>query len=759
MRRSLLPALLALLWAGFPQILPAVELPQDHPYQKVLRDYLKGLTADDFGPGMTRWGETRRFGLEPEWIDTEEKAYPVWLAIADGMISPKAEVLVAPGEAYTLASVEAADGIRMELPPSSSTNPLTLIWWALWDYPGNPWKGEPTLFTRAFAMASVDLIMMDDLINSPEGRASNRSDYIAGRLGWLTWVYLHTKEKVPKEVAQAYEAGLVRLLARMEEKGPDGRTDNMNTKAVPAMVYLSKATDDPEIRQRAEAYAKRVAALRTPSRVHPVGVIYDAGGIEVSYNGIALYYLINGALSSDWPFLHETLAQMLRFQGWMTLPDPDGYWAGPNHFNSRVGADAPYDQWGYFSRKVGSAMLYPEARYILERPHQRRDYPLLPTLEQMQTSLTAWAEKTNAPEIAPFEGFKVWNRQPKGSWAPRYPFIPLHYRPGFYTEMKELIAKGDPSMTPPLLARDSFEALLPDPALMAERDPTDSNTFFIVRRPSYYVISYTGHLGWHQYINWGGGGLSAYWTPEAGSLLLGRSAGLENNDWDDWRIWPVHAVSGEVSPGDAFSTARLNRKVLRVVYDRESANPKVTVSANLNSEFQPMMRKGFKGRLRGENRYEREIETLPDEVRVTLRLQSDGQTAISELFESLPVYLGNLWLLPGRRDVLEPTRIEIETAEGWREPTPEYTDGVRRIRLTRFKGSAEITFERPRRVRLSPKEWNDNKRGNSTRVRSLQIDLLEAKQTPAPFPSTELRYTIRNTAEKAGAAAPGAPPQ
>ena len=742
----------------FTRLAPAVELPQDHPYQKVLRDYLKGLSAKDFGPGMTVWGETRRFGLEPQWIDTAEKAYPVWLAIADKMISPKTTVLVAPGEAFTLGSIEAPDGIHMDLPRSSDINPMTAIWWALWDYPGNPWKGEPTLFTRAFVMAAVDLIMMDDLINSPGGGASNRSDFIGGRLGWLTWTYLHTRERVPAEVAQAFEDGLVRLLARMEEKGPDERTDNMNAKAVPAMAYLSQATPHPEIRRRAEAYAKRVASLRSPSRVHPVGVIHDAGGIEVSYNGIALYYLINGALATDWPFLRETVGQMLSFQGWMTLPEPDGYWIGPNHFNSRVGADAPNDQWGYLSRKIGSAMLYPQAHYLLLRPHQHRDYPLLPPLGQMQAQLTAWAEKANAAEIPAFSGFGVWSRLPTGSWAPRYPMIPLYYQPGFYTRMQELIAKHDPSMLPPVLANDHFAQLLPDPAILAERDPegktSDANTFFMVRRPSYYVISYTGHLGWHQYINWGGGGLSAYWTPEAGSLILGRSAGLDYNDWDDWRIWPVHAVSGEISPGDAFSTARLNRKAMQVRYDRESANPKVTVSANLSNEYQPMMRKGFKGRLQGKNRYEREIETLPEAVRVTLRLESDGQTALSELFESLPVYLGNNWLVGKRPETLKPTQIELETAGGWRPATPEYTPGVRRIRLTRFKGSAEIAFDQPRRVRLAPTEWIDQGRGNATRVRSIQIDLIDSETRPAPFPSTELRYTITNTAGKAEPPAP-----
>ena len=48
-----------------------------------------------------------------------------------------------------------------------------------------------------------------------------------------------------------------------------------------------------------------------------------------------------------------------------------------------------------------------------------------------------------------------------------------------------------------------------------------------------------------------GGSLSAFWTPNAGPVILGLRSGMSVHKsfdrLDDWRTWPIHAVSGGIS--------------------------------------------------------------------------------------------------------------------------------------------------------------------------------------------------------------------
>ena len=93
---------------------------------------------------------------------------------------------------------------------------------------------------------------------------------------------------------------------------------------------------------------------------------------------------------------------------------------------------------------------------------------------------------------------------------------------------------------------------------------------------------YTGPIGFTRYMNFAGGALSAFWTPAGGSLLLGRTGKpvqpeLSRQTWADWRLWPTHALSGATAGGDAFSTARVRRRVSTVRYEVGDGRATVTV--------------------------------------------------------------------------------------------------------------------------------------------------------------------------------------
>src|SRR5262249_34824010 len=97
--------------------------------------------------------------------------------------------------------------------------------------------------------------------------------------------------------------------------------------------------------------------------------------------------------------------------------------------------------------------------------------------------------------------------------------------------------------------------------------------FTVAKQPTYAAIIHTGPVGspgqedglfkFAGPLGFGGGQLSAFWTPTAGSVILGRRGG---NSWsksfdtvDQWRTWPIHAVSGCKPDGKVFTSARITR--------------------------------------------------------------------------------------------------------------------------------------------------------------------------------------------------------
>lgn len=65
----------------------------------------------------------------------------------------------------------------------------------------------------------------------------------------------------------------------------------------------------------------------------------------------------------------------------------------------------------------------------------------------------------------------------------------------------------------------------------------------------------------------------------------------------------------------------------------------------------------------------------------------------------------------------------IKVAGKWQPATDKFAD-VQAVRLTRFDGAVLITFDRPRRVKLSAADWSDTflSRGMA---RNVLIDLME----------------------------------
>ena len=67
-------------------------------------------------------------------------------------------------------------------------------------------------------------------------------------------------------------------------------------------------------------------------------------------------------------------------------------------------------------------------------------------------------------------------------------------------------------------------------------------------------------------------------------------------------------------------------------------------------------------------------------------------------------------------------------------------------KLTRFNGGALVTFDQPRRVKLSPAEWKDGWLNPGAMARNVMIDLLESADKPATIKGEKkIAYRIEPT--------------
>jgi len=743
-----------------------VKLPQDHEYQIELRNYLAARTEADY-----------RLAVEPilfedRWVGPDDDLHRLWILTRN---LPTARGLTMPADRFLLARIESPEGIRLRTGdrgsigsskevPGIAVHPDDTVWWAAWDYPGNPYRGSAAVRNRAFAMAAVDMIMLDRLHESGKHWVGNarRSDFLGGTVAWLAHVYHDVGAELPAPVRKAYETGLAKFVARLNEWGPTGVCDNMDMKALVGMAYIGATLPAGDLAEQARGYVNRV--LR---HVHPAGIVRDAGGVEASYNGIALFDMAWATSVMPWPELLETQRRMSDLKAHLTLPEPDGrnFW-GPTHFSTRTSADSANDQWAFPQRDIAIAMRTDEALYLMFGGRNGRagcwaapDREVM--LQEVQKSLAVF----NQRELAPSEAeFTTW----QASWwgSGRLNYADAAYPPGFYGRLRGLWEAEDPRVLPPVVrpaasfqpaegpasaaaAAAVFIRGFPDPA-QADVAAADRDAFLIARYGDYAAVIFTGPVGFTSYMNFAGGALSAFWTPAAGSLVLGRTGlptkpAQTRQDWNDWRLWPTHALSGQTPSGDAFSSARLRRRVSEVEYDIGPTRATVRVSGPLGKPHDEG-RTVQNGCLTGAVRYARRFDLDARGVAIETVLESDGTDSVTDLCEILPLPVKDMRLqVPPHRDPEAGEvhhRVRFQTAAGLLEP-PEgeaFVDGVTAVEVERFGGSGWIRFEAPCRVRLG-EPWTDSYMSRMM-VRNLLIDLLGKRDGPVPLPSVAIRYRI-----------------
>lgn len=704
-------------------------LPEEHPYQKTLRKFLGTLTEKDFTHGVQGGLKAASAGDDPEYLYRTH----LLTMMPQPLVGTKrgAPAVNAPASLFLLVNIEKADGVM--IPP---VWPEPLVTFTNWQYAGNIYRDNRALKLRAFVTSTIHMTMMDDQLDHHPERGGARADWFSNQLIIAAQPYPGFKDVLPLDVQKAYEVGLRRMGQRVLDWGPVGEEPNLDMVAAVGLWHVSKAIEDPKFAKAAEAYARRL--FTDPRHFHPAGYWLDNRGIDMGYQGTTNFFAVWAALASDWPFAKEAVAKSYRLRAHLCLPEPDGKWfTGPSHFNSRTSSDPWGDQWEWNGARDQFASLVTEEAIYLAR---------LPALDDLKNAPARRATGFNAQlaENPPTgKGGYLKNEDIRSNpWKWRlwqnfnFPATVNagyeYYPKGSYARHAKLQQDNSPWLKSPFQRDESFV-----------RD--FAKAFTVAKFPKQAAIVHSGPVGipgqedgtfkFAGPLGFGGGQLSAYWTPATGSVILGRRAG---NTWDktfdkieDWRIWPIHAVSGCNLDGKVFTSARIREP--EVVSDLKSDQGTVQVGGMI-----PVEQLGQGKVLQGRIGYQRTFQIDVGKVRIETRIRATGQDKVAECYETIPIFLHDAQ----RQAKTTPTAITFQVDGKWLPATGEYRDKVTAVKLTRFQGEVRIAFDEPQRVKLSPGDWTDTFLTRA-RCRNVMIDLRDGATTPTVLKGEKIvRYQI-----------------
>ena len=703
------------------------QLPQDHTYQITLRSYLATLGESDFDI------ELKPLTYEDSFLNSTDELHKTWLLMENygrSTIMHNTGLRVASSH-FVLSNIERDGEVYMRVGRNSEFfDPVNAAWWTTWDYPGNPYFNSRAGKLRMFVAVAVDMMMADQAME--QAGTGLRSDYLGGYLAKFGYVYYVTKDLLPLEVQLAYEEGLRKMFDRLQEMYPAGRGGgNMEMVQLAAMWYTAEALDDDVFRTRALNRARYVVGQVMPrAYFHHHGV----DGIDLSYEGINQHFLVWGALLYDDPEINDYLKRSARLKAYLSLPEPEGHFYSPSHFNTGTSHGSAHDQWFSYQRDHAVAMLSDDAKYLIwsgsrvpvwsfeglpDETRMREEIPSIIARRNGDIQNWTWA-LPSSNESKPWEG---------EHWVGGLLAIANHYQPGFYDEMRNLEISSSPWTKPPFLRGEDFIE-------------TFGDDFVVAKIGNYGAVIHTGTTASH----WAdgvpglsGGSLSAFWTPTTGSIVLGRSRATQNAEPDTWEgqhgwdTWAVNAVSGRAESGKPFSSARHRfPEVSREIFGTDSASVRVTgaIGQHDNGVSAPDQA------ITGEVSYTRTFKLNTSGLTVISEVTSDGSDQIQELWETIPLFLRD------KNQEITDAVIEFMVQGEWVEASEWPMEAVSAVRSVRFGEEVVIEFEMPRRVKLSRAVWESLKSGS--RMRNIMIDLLQSNGESVAFPiSSSVVYTLQ----------------
>lgn len=813
---------------------PPKRLPQRHAYQQTLYKFMATVTESDTAHGVTAKVEAaQRESADSAATGTDRADDVEWLyrsylytRMQQPLVGTKRgyPAVNASPACFTLPRIEQPDGVYY-----APAWPEALVSFIQWRYPGNPYYGNRGLKMRAFMSAASNMMMFHEMLELTEGSQPPvlRPDQHGYNPVFWALPYPGFRDVLSDEIRQAYETGLRMIGERMLRWQPRGDGGGRDYILPVGLLHIARAIGDREFLAQVERHAKPLYS--DPRFFHEAGYWDERGGIDTGFSGTANWFAVWTGLASDWPFVPETLDKVYRLRRHLLLPEPDGAATGPSHFNSRLGSPVNADQWHWDGvRDSGAAMLTDQALQFALRPTEdqlrqspsdrARAFAFQLSEHGVENGKLITLEELQAGRKMPMKWVpRVWMTYNfPASVNPAYEF----YRPGTWNRLQRLAAAHSPVLNSPYAdgpAQTAAKAADNNAAKAAGNANAGGNTsaddqaaagtpftrvfgqdFVAARRAEYAAILHMGPVGRRMAgdersafpgpLGLGGGQLSAFWTPQTGSVLLGLRRGTSGDRsfdvLEEWRTWPTHVVAGRLASGLVVSSARCVDPRVQLSSDREIHvegqlvgmetavfdGPMVAPDQPRKIEFidrqlprPPLYRRSFQldaERVRIESvvtgvpmksaSQSRIVKAAVGSGPATIVPQSTNSSnsttdnakaqpdvpadSLVELYEVLPVFLRH----EEKQSKATPTAIEFartaaDGAEMWTAASDEPTAGVAAIRLSRFSGSVVIRFERPQRVVLSPTEWRDNWLNAGAASRNVLVDLLadSARVEPA----------------------------
>lgn len=698
-------------------------------FQKPVIDWLKSNTAEDVSvnvvsitrPELTE-AEARKY-----FYTTKNGKYPLLSVVATQLATPAEAYLWEGGiwradqpvvQSFLKDKSHGLDSGQLWIPghPNAAN---VLAWIYQLDEPWNPYYKNAAVAKRAAIISLVDLLVQpENSFYYGDARSTNPGRKFIGKDG--TWnvhpgqkgftltfqafTMLHTRDLVPAPVRSAWHEGFKLIADRFYVSSNTG-PGNMLLSGAIAFQYARLATQDPYYDKLYQYWQDRIV---TGKMLSPAGVYYDGfnRAPDASYEGIALHRIAELYAINPTETVRDILEKSYTLKSYMTIVEPDGSRISPSHFNDRCASGFATDQYG--GREVMIAADIPAVA-----PFLRAVWPEKIDPEKVADMMMRTSQKTISASPGPYpwgKGNGAHYRMFDWEGVLQLPYVLYYQDPD---KLSEVISNG-PGY--PLLEFDRYTKNFGD-------------EFYAVRRPAYAAWFYTGHAnasdsgatnlkgavkGDGGYFNgFAGGGLSAFWVPEAGTGLIGRITATEgyqrvtkhNRFVPGWMDWANNHIIGVLDSGKILTSARTSRPENRIETQADG-----TERLTIASDFVANLRK--QGNiLNHPGSYRRSYAFFDSHIAVDVAVKFWGPTRFKTLHETLPVYF--------------PGSVSIHYFNGDHQPldpgdTKRVTD-VSFVVMQRENGGTALAFPTPVAIDSGSEKIVSRQQGPPVPVKALQI--------------------------------------
>lgn len=700
-----------------------------HDWQQPLTAWLKQLQPEEL--------EVQVQAVDPAKLDDANARFAASQGYGHMLVSKIAGVLDIPPEAFTWSQIwqpglpleqavltDAHHGLESGqiLLPSHPTAANWLGWAYSNEESWNPYHGHEAIARRAAVISVVDLLMQaeshyyyHDPASSKEGRRWGIHQGIMGfTLTFNALTMLQVQAVLPPEVREAWRTGFKFMASETVTQRPTGPA-NMRISLPVALYYAYLATEDEDYLTWYHDWEKKVVFGSIWS---PAGVYIDGGAPDASYNGIALHrvaelYAINPSDS-----LRGLLEQAYALYNYMSLPEPDGHLLAPSHFNDRCASSFPNDQ--YWGREVIFALDVPAAIPAL-RQRWRQLPPDVLTGRIVKASGTPSGRATQP---------HPWGTVRTHNWQP---VLALPYAM-YHQDIPQLEAAMANSPGLPVQTDQRYERSFHD-------------QFFSIRRPGYAALFYAGPVsdsdsgrtnyrnmlkdrgGW--FNGFAGGGLSAFWVEDAGSLLIGRMNQYENYERDTmelpfgtykipgWQDWLNNHLIGQTQEGKILTSARCKTPEGKLAEDGGSLSIKGQIPNTMRRQG-PL----FDGQIA----YQRDYTFHDDRLACKLSVTSDTAHELKSFYETLPVRVSD--------DI---TLAVLDAGGQALEVGASPLAGVGRLQLRRGQRGVDVVFPEPVTLSLLGEPTKSRQSGPAVFAQAIHVNLPKSLKPGEPI---DLRYDL-----------------